>query len=712
MDKDQAKLRVKTLKEKIIKANKAYFLENSELVPENVRDSLKRELIALEEKYPDLITSDSPTQRVWIALDWFLPKIKHNKKKESLSDVFSFDEILKWLERIWKDIPWDFKTSKQVAKLWFTCELKIDWLNLTIAYKNGLLFKAATRWDWFVWEDVTNNIKAIMDIPLSIDHKTEDFEVSWEVFMSKNAFKFVQKNEWDIFKNPRNCASWTLRQLDPQMVANRHLSFFAYEINPIDDNFDLSISSLQINQQILKLNVLESLEFQIESHTRICNNIEDIKNFIELWTKNKNSLNYEIDWVVIKLNDLTLQKRLWSTAKSPRWAIAYKFPAKLAQSIIKDIILQVGRTWVITPVAILNPVILDWSTISRATLHNFDEIERLDVRIWDTVIIEKAWDIIPKVNEVIQDMRNNDSIKYIIPEYCLDCWSKLLKLKREVAIKCVNPICSSKHIQKLIHFSSRNALNIEWCWDKVIIQLVENKLIEDFWDIFTLNFWDLFTLPSFQEKKARNLLESIEKSKNHYLSEFIFWLWIPFVWEETSQIIAKLISQNISIRKTEILSKNSQISLFWNDDNPWEQLITCLPSDMVSYIKNNIKKIFELEWIWEKVAISIETYFNDENNIKVIMKLEKSWVYPQIEKISNFEQIFKSKTFVLTWALPTLSREKAKEEIKKRGWSVSSSVSKNTNYVLAWEEPWEKLIKATKLWIKVINEEDFIKIIS
>ena len=549
-----------------------------------------------------------------------------------------------------------------------------------------------------------------MDLPILLNNN-ENIEVSWEVFMSKNAFTMIQEKQWNIFKNPRNCASWTLRQLDPLIVANRHLSFFAYEIRTISKNSKFVDKCKELTQ-FEKIKHLDKMWFPVEKHSKLCTNLEELSNFIDKWTKERNNLAYEIDWVVIKLDSTKLQNRLWSTAKSPRWAIAFKFPAKLAQSEIKDIILQVWRTWVITPVAILTPVMLDWSTISRATLHNFDEIKRLDARIWDTVIIEKAWDVIPKVNEVLLDMRPKHLLEYIIPEYCLDCWHKLSRITGEVAIKCTNHLCNSKHLQSLIHFCSRNALNIEGCWDKVIILLSENNLIDDFADLFTLRFWDLFTLPSFKEKKAKNLLDSINKSKNPNMSEFIFWLWIPFVWEETSQLIANFVSTKIKINTTVVSNINEQTSLFWELESNWNELISALPTDIWRFIKMNNDKISNIEWIWDKVAESIGEYFNFEHNIKLLEKLENVGLAPKIEKISNFNQIFDNKIFVLTGALPTLSREKIKEEIKKRGGWVSSSVSKNTDYVIAWENPWEKLEKANKLWTKVLNEKQFLQMIT
>lgn len=717
MTKQEVHDRIELLKKKILEANKAYFLDNVEIVPEEVRDSLKRELINLENEYPEFISSDSPTQRVWMPIEWFLPKIQHSKKKESLSDVFSFTEIEEWLERVGKDLPWDYKIAEDVVRLWFVCELKIDGLNISLIYENWKFIRAITRGDWFIWEDVTSNIKTILEIPLSLEFLIGDsnatsnnseihfnnFEVSWEVFMSKMAFSEVLKNEWEIFKNPRNCASWTLRQLDPAIVANRHLSFFSYEIN-------LELSN---ETQFFKLETLKNLSFPVENHWKLCSSIPEIKDFIEEWTKKRTDLPYYIDWIVIKLNDINLQKRLWSTAKSPRWAVAYKFPARLAQSQVLDIILQVWRTGVITPVALLNPVLLEWSTVSRATLHNFDEIERLDVHIGDTVIIEKAWDIIPKVCSVIKDMRIPDSKSFDIPKHCPECGSNIIKNEWEVAIRCMNQNCWSQHCQKLIHFVSRKALNIEDLWDKLIELLIENKMIEDFSDFFTLTFWDFYSLPLFKEKKANNIIENIHKSKNPFLSKFLFWLWIIHVWEETSELLAKLISQNIKSESLEIKQKEDQVSLFdlWDSGSKSTSLIVCRPMQIVDFVLNNKAQIDFQEWFWVKVIESIYDYFENEKNIKVLSKLEKAWVLPQIEHVSKLDQNLEWKTFVLTWALPTLSRDDAKLKIKERWWNVSSSISKNTDYLLLWDEAWEKLEKAKRLWVRIISEEEFLSMI-
>lgn len=791
MQKNEVYQRIEQLKKKILEANKAYFLDNVEIIPEEVRDSLKRELKELEEKNPEFITPDSPTQRVWMPLEWALPKIKHSKKKESLSDVFSLQEIQDWLVRVGKDLPWVWEDFEKAWNLWYVCELKIDWLNLTLIYENWELKNAVTRGDGFIGEDVTNNIKTIFEIPLSInvipdsignlnpishsglipwcpvwvsdmdsnvvsnwismitsESKTEtqtwrknyddikpllpplqrgawkefnlqsgtenhqlpatsyqlNLEISWEVFMTKKAFEEVQKKEWDIFKNSRNCASWTLRQLDPKIVESRRLSFFAYEI-----------SDELLESQYSKLQILASLWFPVENHSKLCNSFDEIKSFIEEWAAKRNDLPYEIDWIVIKLNDITLQQRLGSTAKSPRWAVAYKFPAKLAQSQILDVIFQVWRTWVITPVAVLHPVLLEWSTISRATLHNFDEIERLDVQIWDTVIIEKAWDVIPKVSSVLKDMRKIDSKKIEIPKLCPECWTNIIKNEWEVAIRCPNSNCWSQHLNKLIHFCSRNALNIDWFWDKLIELLIENKMIDDFWDIFNLQFWDFYNLPLIQEKKANNLIESIENAKHPFLSKFLFGLWIPLVWAETADMIAWFISKNIKTHELSLSKKTEQVSLFdfWDDSankgNEWIKVINL--SDLIEFIKLNKDNVDAIEWIWIKVLESFYEYFSEDKNIKILLKLEKAWVAPQAEKVSKLEQIFKWKTFVLTWSLPSLSRDTAKAMIKDRWWEVNSSVSKNTDFVLAGSEAWEKLETAQRLWIKVISEEEFVGMI-
>lgn len=739
MDKQQIKERINALRKEINEANKAYFLENHEIIPEEIRDSLKRELINLEKENPEFITSDSPTQRIWAPLEGFLPKIKHSKRKESLSDVFSFEEIDEWIERISKDLPW---WKDAIFESGFVCELKIDGLNITLTYQDWELKKAATRWDWEIWEDITNNAKAIYEIPIEVESWNKaynessnlgpNFEIWGEVFMTKKAFENTKKNEKIEFKNPRNCAAWTLRQLDPKLVEKRHLNFFAYNFSKTcktsnlkkPDWLDLPETRFTQNQNLQNL---KSLKFPVEDHYFFTKNLEDIKNFCTKWREKRNSLPYEIDWVVIKINDLKIQERLGSTAKSPRWAVAYKFPATLAQSQLLDVTFQVWRTWVITPVANLSPVLLEGSTVSRATLHNFDEIERLDVRIWDTVIIEKAWDIIPKVRQVIKEMRPENTKKIEIPKNCPVCESEVKRIEWEVAYRCLNPKCWVRHLRSLSHFTSRDWLNIDGFWEKIVEALIDAKIIEDFWDIFSLKFWDFYFLPLFKEKKARNLLDSIEKAKNPLLSKFLFALWIPFIGQETAEIIAKYISKNCEFEEVEIKKdENEQMNLFdifsdqndeknsWSIDlfSNWEgnqgiSKITKI-SNISETIEKNKEKIENLEWIWEKVAKSLFDYFENKQNQKVLKKLEENWLKPELEKIEKeIEQIFEGKTFVLTWALANYSREKAKELIKERWWKVSSSVSKKTDYVLAWNEAWDKLETANRLWVKVLDEEDF-----
>jgi len=723
MKKQNIEKRIQALTVEINEANKAYFLENKEIIPEEVRDSLKRELIKLEKENPEFLNPNSPTQRVWVALEWFLPKIKHKTKKESLSDVFNFEEIEEWIDRISKDLPW---WKEKILEMWFICELKIDWLNLTLTYENWKLIKAGTRWDWEIWEDVTNNVKAIFDIPVEINPvktfqwkelavetflknvSTENTVEVWgEVFMTKKAFEEVNKNEKVEFKNPRNCGAGTLRQLDPKLVEKRHLNFFSYQMT----------SSEWQSTHHQTLQELQELNFPIEKNYFQTNTLSWIKEFIKKWTEKRNSLPYEIDWIVIKVNDLKIQKRLWSTAKAPRWAIAYKFPATLVQSQLLDVTFQIWRTWVITPVANLTPVLLDWSTVSRATLHNFDEIKRLDIRIWDTVIIEKAWDIIPKVREVIKKMRPEWTKKIEVLKNCPVCKSEVIKIEWEVAYRCSNTQCWIRHLRSLSHFTSRDWLNIDWFWEKAIEALIDGNIIEDFWDIFSLKFWDIYFLPLFKEKKAKNLLDAIEESKNPLISKFLFALWIPFIWQETAEIIAKFVSRNVDFEENKIEEKEEeQISLFdfWEDNSKEDfKSENIIKLTTISKISNLIikkkTKIENLEWIWEKVAKTLFEYFENSWTQKILKKLEENWLKPQLEEVKKeIEQIFEWKTFVLTWTLPNYSREKIKIKIKERAWKINSSVSKNTNFLLAWSEAGEKLETAKRLWVQVLNENEFI----
>lgn len=661
MELDKVKNRIESLRKLIIEANKAYFIENREMFPESVRDSLKKELIALERQYPQFITPDSPTQRVWAPLSEFLPKVTHSHKKESLSDVFSLEEISDWIDRMHKDLPWDANSE-------ILAELKLDWLNITLIYVDWRLERAVTRGDGFVWEDVTNNIKTIIEIPLELPMKVT-IEVWWEVFMTKNAFKLVQEAEWEVFKNPRNCASGTLRQLDPAVCASRHLSFFAYEV------------SHDVGAQHAKIDYLASLWFPTESHSRKFDSLNQINEFIDYWSLRRNELPYDIDWIVLKLNNTNFQRRLWSTAKSPRWACAYKFKAKEAQSQVLDIILQVWRTWVITPVAILKPVLLDWSTISRATLHNFDEIKRLDIRINDTVIIEKAWDIIPKVNEVIKEMRPIGTTPFEIPSTCPFCSSAIVQNPGEVAIRCSNIECQSAARQKVIHFVSKWAMNIDTLWEKAVEVLFDANLIEDFADIYSLSYWDFIELPLFKEKKSQKMIDSINASKNPMLHNFLFALWIPFIGQESAEIIAKFISGLVE----------DQID----------------PKLLSGLIIDNIDEIDNQRWMWVKLIQSLKDYFLNPKNQHLLEKLSVSGLRLRKLHVSTLNQVFAWKTFVLTWTLPNFSRDSAKAIIKDMWGQVTGSVSLSTDYVLAGEATWEKYDKALRLWIKIIDENEF-----
>ena len=717
-NKSQIRERIVLLREELNKANQAYFTENKEIIPEQIRDSLKKELIKLESENPEFFDANSPTQRIWAKLDWYLEKITHKKKKESLSDVFSFEEIEEWIERISKDLPW---WKEKVFEKWFVCELKIDGLNITLSYENWKLISAATRWNWFIWEDILHNAKTIFDIPLEIKHFS--WEIWWEVLMKKNVFEFVKKNEEVEFKNPRNCAAWTLRQLDPELTSKRKLNFFPYFLENNEKFYD---------EQKNILEEIKNFWFPIEKNFLITKNLEEIKKFLKTWEEKRNSLEYEIDWIVIKINDKNIQKRLWSTAKSPRWAVAYKFPASVAQSKILEIHHQVWRTWVITPVAIMEPFELLWSTISRATLHNFDEIEKLDVRIWDTAIIEKAWDIIPKIKWIIKELRPEKTEKIFPPKNCPVCNSKISKTEWEVAYKCKNKLCWTRHLRSITHFTSRDWMNIDWCWEKVLDLLIENKIIEDFWDIFSIQEWDLIWLPLFKAKKIKNLLRSIEKSKNPKISKFLFALWIPFVWKESAEILWNFLSKNI---ETEILEKkileeteeefkknSDQISMFddfnfseekTEEKTIFEKIKILKISKITKKILKESEKISNLEWIWEKIFYSLEKFFTEEKNIKILEKLENNWLNPKPEIIeNNIKQIFEWKIFVLTWTLENFSRDDAKKLIKERWWKVSSSISKNTDYLLFWEKAWDKLEKAKKLWVELIWEKKFWKLIN
>ena len=711
MQKDDAQQRIEKLKDWLKKWNYDYFVLDKNDVSEAARDQIKKELTELEKEFPEFITSDSPTQRVGSALSGKFAKIKHITQKQSLSDVFSNEELRDWEERIQKLVPGE--------KLDYISEHKLDGLNLSLIYQKGRYYKAITRGDGVFGEDVTHAVKTIKSVPLELNEvdglKLNDypvFEVSGEVFMSKENLKKINTEGEQQFANPRNAAAGTVRQLNPAIAAKRNLEMYFYSISFPENS---AIPHPDTHKKTLEL--LQSLGLRVDKYYKHHESIDSILTEMKSWEKKRDSLPHEIDGLVIKINQIRHQNLMGSTAKSPRWAIAYKFPAEQSTSQILDIEVQVGRTGALTPVAFLKPTQIAGSTVSRATLHNEDEIERKDVRVGDTVIIQKAGDIIPEVVEVIKDLRTGKEKKFHMPTSCPVCGGRIVRPEGEVVSRCSNPDCFAMHQHQLEHFVSRKAFNIDGLGEKVTEQLINEKLIEDAADLFALHYEDLIQLEMFKDKKTQNILDSIEKAKIIPLSRFIYALGLRYVGDETAEILAEhliLETKEIEIKEEQ---KRDQMSLFSDSfDSAQGDAKKINAADIESFIdeiqKLSLEDLMDIDGIGNKVAEAIHEWFNNEKNVKYLQKFQRVGIKLTVEDQSEKSDKLKDLTFVITGTLPTLSRDKAKELIKQNGGHVTSAVSKNTDYVLAGSEPGSKYDKAEKLGVKIIGEEDLRGMVS
>ncbi len=705
MNKEEAKQRIDAIKKWLKKWNYEYFVLNRNDVSEAARDKIKKELHDLEGQFPEFVTPDSPTQRVGSVLSGKFAKIKHLRAKQSLMDCFSDEELEAWEERNLKLVPGE--------KLDYITEYKLDGLNLSLIYEKGKLHKAVTRGDGVYGEDVTHSVRTISSVPLALREvggaKLEDYpviEVSGEVFMSIKSFNELNESEGQDFANPRNAAAGTVRQLDPQVSANRKLDMYFYSIYFNDNSV---IPQPESQKDALKL--LQDLGLMVNTNFVHHSSLASIKKAMSEAEKKRDRLPYHIDGLVIKVNDHRHQNLLGSTAKAPRWAIAYKFPAEQSSTKVLDIEIQVGRTGALTPVAILEPTLVAGSTVSRATLHNEDEIERKDVRVGDTVVIQKAGDIIPEVVEVIKDLRNGKEKKFKMPIVCPVCGGEIERPEGEVVSRCMNSDCFAVHQQQLEHFVSRKAFDIDGLGEKVIEQLIENQLIEDAADLFYLQASDLMPLDMFKDKKTDNLLEALEKSKIISLPRFIFAMGIRHVGEETADLLAQhleLKTKTIILKKAQ---KKNQMSLFAEEVAEEKVDVAEIPELHDELKKLTIEELNGIEGVGEKVAQSIYEWIQDDKTEAYLSKFDRAGI-KLLVPVSNKSTKFDGLTFVITGTLPTLSRDQAKELIKQNGGKASSSVSKKTDYVLAGSEPGSKYETAEKLGVKIIDEKKFLNMLS
>ncbi|MFW6148268.1 MAG: NAD-dependent DNA ligase LigA [Atribacterota bacterium] len=657
--------KIEELRDIIRKHNYHYYVLDKPIISDYEYDSLMRRLIALEKKYPELITPDSPTQRVGAKPLEEFKTARHLVPMLSLSNAFTEQELLDFDQRLKKNI------SQQSFN--YIVELKIDGLAIALVYKNGILKRGATRGDGFFGEDITQNLRTINSIPLKLrdSQNTGTIEVYGEVYMDKDSFKKLNEERLNkgenLFANLRNAAAGSVRQLDPAITAKRQLDTFIYQATfPEGNHFDTHMEVL---------NFLRDAGFKVNPNIKECQDIHQAIDYCKSWKNQKNSLNYEIDGMVIKVNQLKLREKLGSTSKSPRWAIAYKFPAEQMTTVIKDIIVGVGRTGALTPVAILEPVMISGSQVQRATLHNEDEIKRKDIRIGDTVLIQKAGEVIPEVVKVIKEKRSGKEKAFQMPDRCPVCGSKVVKLEEEVVSRCNNISCPAQVKERIKHFVSRPAMDIDGLGSALIDQLVDKKIIKDFADLYYLKKKDLIKLDRMAEKSSDNIIKAIEKSKEKPLPNLIFALGIRYVGNYAAKLLAKRIDNLLDLK-----------------DMGQEELI-------------------DIEEFGPKIAGSIIQFFQKKENIEIIRKLKEVGIKFTSQEKKKKKQPLKGTQFVLTGTLKNFTREEAKDNIEMSGGRVTGSVTKNTDYVVAGKDPGQKYQQAKKMKIKIIGEEDFIKML-
>ncbi|MGM9899975.1 MAG: NAD-dependent DNA ligase LigA [Bacilli bacterium] len=658
---DEVKARMKYLVNILNQYNYEYYVLDNPTVDDIEYDSLMRELSSLEEKYPEEVLPNTPTQKVGDYLQTDLEQITHQNPMLSLANAFSYDELREFDERI----------RKVTNNFTYTVELKIDGIASSAHYDNGLLTLAATRGNGIIGENITKNMLTINTLPKVLT-KHLSMEVRGEVYMSKPVFNELneerKRNNQVLFANPRNAAGGSLRQLDATITKKRKLDHFAYTlVNPMDYG---------IYTQKDALNFLSSLGFNVNPHFRHCQNIEEVIAYLEEYSEKRKTLDYETDGVVIKVNEFLLYDLIGYTVKVPKWAIAYKFPAQVVTTKLKNIIFTVGRTGIITPNAILDPVYVGGTMVSRATLNNESFILSRDLRIGDYVRVRKAGEIIPEVIDVDMDRRSPDSIPFKMPEVCPVCGSRLIKEPNEAEHYCKNPECGGRRIEGIIHFASRVAMDIDGLGEKQIELLSSLGFINDIKDIYLLkNYQDeLLSIERFGKKKIENLINAIENSKNNSLDKLIFGLGIRFVGAKASKNLCRY---------------------YHNID----ELSKALYEDLVL-----------IDDIGEVMAKSIVDYFKNPVHLELIENLKQLGVNPS-SKDETIDARFKGLTFVLTGTLPTLTRDEASKIIEQYGGKTSSSVSKKTNFVLAGEEAGSKLTKAKELNIPIIDEPTFLEMI-
>ncbi len=664
MNKEQAKNRIEELRKTVEYHAKRYYDDDKPEISDFEYDMLMVELRNLEKQYPEFQSKDSLTQKVGGHVKEGFKKVEHEVPLQSLQDVFDLEEVREFDERVRK------VAEENNIELKYVVETKIDGLSAAIEYKDGILVRGATRGNGLVGEDVTENLKTIKTIPHTLNDKI-DITVRGEVFISKEDFENLNKsreeNEEELFANSRNAAAGSLRQLDSNITKTRPLDIYIFNVQKIEGK--------EFSSHYDELNYLERLGFNVNPVRIYCKNIEEVFSAINKIGEDREKLTFGIDGAVVKVDDLNLRKILGTTTKVPKWAVAYKYPPETKETIVKDIVCNVGRTGVITPMAILEPVKVAGSTISKTTLHNEDFIKEKDIMIGDTVVIQKAGDVIPEIARVIKEKRTGNETKFEIPRICPVCGATAVREEGEAAVRCTGVECPAKLYRNLVHFVSREAMNIDGLGENIIGQLLDNKLIENIADIYTLKFEDIASLKKNGKKFAQNLMDSINKSKENDLYRLITALGIRHVGVKAAKTLARR---------------------YKNIDN---------------LANASFESLSMIEDIGPIVANSIREFFMEEQTLDLIKRLKESGVNTQAIEDENVDNRFEGKTFVLTGTLEKYTREEASNIIEKFGGKTSSSVSKKTAFVLAGEEAGSKLTKAQNLGVTIISEDEFAEMI-
>jgi len=657
------------LREKIRHHEYLYYVLDDPKISDAAFDRLMEHLKKIEAEHPDVVTPDSPTQRVGGAPREGLQPVRHKTPMVSLDNAFSF-EALADFDRRAREL-----TGRE--KINYVAEHKFDGLSMSLLYEDGALVRGVTRGDGTTGEDVTPNVKTIRSIPLAIDTEllkkagiSANFEVRGEAIMSKKAFQELNAQQGEqggkIFANPRNAAAGSIRMLDPKITASRKLDFFAYYIL-VDGRYAKKRLS-----EILP--ALATLRFKASEDWKLCHSLKDVQKYIENWDSRREKLDYEIDGIVVKVDEISLQNELGFTSKAPRWAIAYKYPAHQETTVVKEIAVSVGRTGVLTPVAFLEPVQIGGVTVSRSTLHNMDEIERLGLHAGDTVLVERAGEVIPHVLQVVK--HGKEEKRFRMPEHCPECGTKIHKDEEGVAYRCVNVSCPARRRESLLHFAMRDAMNIDGLGDKLVDQLVEKSIVKDFADLYRLEVETLAELERMGEKSAQNLIDEITASKKNSLARLIYALGIRFVGERTAQLLAAHFGS-------------------------MEKLADASEEDLTNVTE-----------VGPKVAEGILEFFSERANLKLIERLRAAGVNMKEERAAPKSAKLAGMTFVFTGTLAKRSREEAEALVASHGGKAGSSVSKKTTYVVVGTDPGSKYDKAKSLGVTILDEAQFDKLIA